>query len=137
MKKMKCKILPLPNLRSYFNTPGILLLQATIFIFLSRNFVFMHTLRIIIMFHSFISKNTGSPYRQDVNWTYTRRSEDIQDVFWTSYIRLIYILSLRGMFMSYVSYPVSYWGPILSHCIQFKEKVINYFILVFATLSND
>ena len=33
---------------------------------------------------------------QDVNWTYIRRSEDIQGVFWTSYVRSIYVLCLRG-----------------------------------------
>ena len=33
---------------------------------------------------------------QDANWTYLRRSEDILDVFWTSYVRLIYVLCLWG-----------------------------------------
>ena len=36
-----------------------------------------------------------SPQTQDVNWTYIRRSEDVQDVFWTSYVRSIYVLFLR------------------------------------------
>ena len=27
---------------------------------------------------------------------YTRRSEDVQDIFWTSYVRSIYVLCLRG-----------------------------------------
>ena len=30
-------------------------------------------------------------WTQDVNWTYIRRSEDVQDVFWTSYVRSIYV----------------------------------------------
>ena len=34
----------------------------------------------------------GSPWTQDVNWKYTRRSEDVQDIFWTSYVRWIYVL---------------------------------------------
>ena len=29
---------------------------------------------------------------QDVSWTFTRRSEDTQDVFWTSYVRSVYVL---------------------------------------------
>ena len=33
---------------------------------------------------------------QDVNWTYIRRSEGVQDVFWTSYKRLIYVLCPGG-----------------------------------------
>ena len=28
-----------------------------------------------------------TPQTQDVNWTYIRRSEDVLDVFWTSYVR--------------------------------------------------
>ena len=43
-----------------------------------------------------VSKETSSildprtwttPWIQDVNWTNTRRSEDVLDVFWTSYVR--------------------------------------------------
>ena len=30
------------------------------------------------------------------NWTYIRRSEDFQDVFWTSYVRSIHVLCLEG-----------------------------------------
>ena len=37
-----------------------------------------------------------SPQTQDVNWTYIRRSEDVLDVFWTSYVRSIYVLCLWG-----------------------------------------
>ena len=33
-----------------------------------------------------------TPWTQDVNRTYIRRSEDVQDVFWTSYVRSIYVL---------------------------------------------
>ena len=37
-----------------------------------------------------------TPQAQDVNWTYIRRSEDVLDVFWTSYVRSIYVLCLWG-----------------------------------------
>ena len=37
-------------------------------------------------------KNNLTPQTQDVNWTYIRRSEDIQNVFWTSYVHSIYVL---------------------------------------------
>ena len=36
------------------------------------------------------------PWTQDVNWTYIRRSEDVLDFFWTSYVRLIYVLCPGG-----------------------------------------
>ena len=39
-----------------------------------------------------------SQWTQDVNWTYIRRSEDVQDVFWTSYVRSSYVLCLLGSF---------------------------------------
>ena len=38
-----------------------------------------------------------SPQTQDVNWTYIRRWEDVLDVFWTSYVRSIYVLCLRRL----------------------------------------
>ena len=38
----------------------------------------------------------SSPSTQDVNWTYIRRSEDVLDVFWTSYVRSVYVLCLLG-----------------------------------------
>ena len=37
-----------------------------------------------------------TPWAQDVNWTYIRRSEDILEVFWTSYVRSIYVLCSGG-----------------------------------------
>ena len=36
-----------------------------------------------------------STWTQDVNWTYERRSEDVLDVFWTSYAHSIYVLCLE------------------------------------------
>ena len=36
------------------------------------------------------------PQTQDVNWTYVKRSDDVQDVFRTSYVLSIYVLCLRG-----------------------------------------
>ena len=44
------------------------------------------------------TKFTGkdlSPETQDVKWKYIRRSEDVQDVFWTSYVRSSYVVCLR------------------------------------------
>ena len=38
----------------------------------------------------------GTPWTQDVNWTDIRRWEDVEDVFWTSYVRSIYVLCLEG-----------------------------------------
>ena len=35
-------------------------------------------------------------WRQDVNRTYVRRSEHVLDLFWTSYVRSIYIMCLVG-----------------------------------------
>ena len=43
-------------------------------------------------------------WTQDTNWTYIRHSEHIKDVFWTSFVRSIYVLCLmdrlRFNFMS-------------------------------------
>ena len=33
-----------------------------------------------------------SPWTEVVNWMYIRRSEDVSDVSWTSYLRLVYVL---------------------------------------------
>ena len=38
----------------------------------------------------------ASPQTQDVSWKYMRRSENVVDVFWTSHVRSIYVLCLRG-----------------------------------------
>ena len=35
----------------------------------------------------------SSPYAQDVNWAYIRRSENVHDVFWASYVRSISVVS--------------------------------------------
>ena len=39
---------------------------------------------------------SSSNLAQDVNFTHIRCSEDVLDVFWTSYVRSIYVLCLRG-----------------------------------------
>ena len=41
-------------------------------------------------------KQTSPQSTQDVNWTNIRRSEDFQDVFWTSYVRSVYVLYRLG-----------------------------------------
>ena len=56
-----------------------------------------------------------TPQTQDVNWTYIRRSEDAQDVLWTSYVRLIYVLCLRGI-----------WFPPNANPWQFIIKVFQW-----------
>ena len=43
-----------------------------------------------------LSIKKPSPLTQHVNWTYIRRSEDVLDVFWTSYVRSVYVLCWRG-----------------------------------------
>ena len=35
-------------------------------------------------------------YTQGINWTYLGGSEDVLDVFWTSYVRSFYVLCLQG-----------------------------------------
>ena len=35
---------------------------------------------------------------QEVNWTYIRRSEDVPDVFRTSYVRSVYVLFQLGLY---------------------------------------
>ena len=39
------------------------------------------------------SNSCTIPVDTDVNWTYIRHSEDVLDVFWTSYVRSIYVLT--------------------------------------------
>ena len=38
-----------------------------------------------------------TPWVQDVNWAYLRRSEDVLDIFWTSDVHSIYVLCPGGM----------------------------------------
>ena len=46
--------------------------------------------------HKNIINRAERPGTLDVNWMYTRRSEDALNVFWTSYVRSIYALWLGG-----------------------------------------
>ena len=46
--------------------------------------------------HKNIINRAERPGILDVNWMYTRRSEDALNVFWTSYVRSIYALWLGG-----------------------------------------
>ena len=50
--------------------------------------------RCLVLHLQILVKDTR--WTQDVNWAYIRRSEDVLHVFWTSYVRLIYVLCLRG-----------------------------------------
>ena len=48
--------------------------------------------------------HVGTSWSQDVNWMYVRRSEeDIQDVFWTSYLLSIYVLCPGGIKVSNIA----------------------------------
>ena len=58
-----------------------------------------HTLCSSILFPIYMSSMIP---RQDVNWMYVRHSEDVLEVFWTSYVRSMYFLCLRGITVSYV-----------------------------------
>ena len=40
---------------------------------------------------------SGTPWAHDENWTYKRRSEEVQDIFWTSNVRSVYILCPGGL----------------------------------------
>ena len=42
------------------------------------------------------TKKISDPVEQTVNWTYIKRSEDVLDIFWTSYVRSVYVLCLQG-----------------------------------------
>ena len=48
--------------------------------------------------HMFIFLLRKTPWTQDVDWQYIRRSEDVKNVFWASYVRPIYILCPGGNF---------------------------------------
>ena len=78
-----------------------------------------HLLRIVCVGDlNFLFNVKFASQTQDVNWTYIRPSEDAQDVFWTSYLRSIYVLCLQGE---------SYGGnPVFEKCsvgkiIELKE----------------
>ena len=41
-------------------------------------------------------KRENTPWAQDVTWTYIRRSEDVQHVFWTCYEHSVWVVCPRG-----------------------------------------
>ena len=61
------------------------------------NLEILDYLRKIDKVHSIILGTT--PWAQDVNGTYIRRSENVLDVFWTSCVRSIYVLCPGGNFL--------------------------------------
>ena len=76
-------------------------------------------------------------WTQDVNWAYIKRSEDLKDVFWTSWVCSIYVLCPEGGGGGEISYiiPISHslitriiWYNImlLDRHIWRKEKMIPY-----------
>ena len=44
-----------------------------------------------------VEAEDDTSWTQDVNWTYIRRSQDVHDVFWTSYVHSIYALCPVGI----------------------------------------
>ena len=40
--------------------------------------------------------NRWAPWTEDINWRYKRGLEDVQDIFWTSYVHSIYVLYPEG-----------------------------------------
>ena len=61
------------------------------------------------------NKHTPPPWTQDVNSMYIRRSEDVQDVWWTSYVRSIYVLSRKDNISNNVDCRSSYSNECM-HC---------------------
>ena len=57
---------------------------------------------------------------QDVSWTYIRRSEDVLDVFWTSYVRSIYVLCRLGRHHMNVKFWF-FWGDSANFLLCFVK----------------
>ena len=58
---------------------------------------------------------TNTPWTQDLNWTYMRYLEYVQDVSWTSYIRSIYFMCPGGTFNFFVLVFLEHLGYSISH----------------------
>ena len=71
----------------------------------------------IIIFIDLIQRYTY--WTQDVNWTYIRRSGDVVNAFWTSYIRSIYVLCLGRCF--------SFWTWACLFCLPYRYQ---FFIVI-------
>ena len=69
--------------------------------------------------------NYSTPWTQDVNWTYIRRWEDVQGVFWASYVRSIYVLC-RGGGSSAQDNP----GPVFFLSVIFRHCCFNLLYLI-------
>ena len=71
-------------------------------------------------------KTPNTPSTQDANWTYIRRSEDVQDVLWTSYVRSIYVLCLLGNLRYWNTYFSTYlWLILLGlYSFLFRKNVV-------------
>ena len=70
-------------------------------------------------------------WTQDTNWTYIRHSEHIKDVFWTSFVRSIYVLCLmdrlRFNFMSLLNISRETSATNLHH--QETDKIVEIKLL--------
>ena len=76
-----------------------------------------------------------TPWTQNVKWMYMRRSEDVQDVFWMSYLPSIYVVYLGVNYLFCIS--KLYKATVLPHSenTPFSDNGHNLiFILVFFIL---
>ena len=65
-----------------------------------------------------------TPWAQDVNWTYVRLSEDVLDIFWTSYIHSIYVLCPGGMIVIIILYQPESFVIHSDHTFRFIDDLI-------------
>ena len=69
-----------------------------------------------------------SVWRQHINWTYTRRPENVLDGLWTSYVRSVYVLCPGGAFRFLKKYwPDSFTKLILCFIIWSRKNSCSKF----------
>ena len=77
-------------------------------------FILMHCDKSVILLCIWVT-----PWAQDVNWTYIKRSEDAQGVFWKSYVRSIYVVCPRGMILNF---PLKYKYAVLNEIRKYWKN---------------
>ena len=60
----------------------------------------------------------------DVNWTYVRRSEDVQDFFWKPYVCSIYVLRPRGILTIWNALKLLRWLQALVALIYWETDLL-------------
>ena len=83
-------------------------------------FKFLSLASSLYLFWLLASQKVPTLWKQDVNWTYIRRSEDVQDVWKTSYACSIYVLCPGGAY----SIMGIYYDP---HNLETTELTISTF----------